>query len=229
MNISVVSFDGDMTLWDFLQVMRHSLQKTLEELQKQVKSQKVSDLTIKKMIDIRNRYAEDVQGKIWNLEEIRKGAFERTLEYVDHPDENLAAHLNTLYRKHRFEDIELYPDVIPTFDVLGQHFKIGLLSNGNTYPERCGLENYFKFVVFSQDIQVEKPDPRFFEIAAEQSGFELTKMLHVGDSLVNDVHGAKNVGGLTVWLNRNGETNNTEITPDYEVTSLTEILPILGL
>ncbi len=218
-----------MTLWDFLQVMRYSLQKTLEELQKHVKSQKVSDLTIEKMIDIRNRYAEDVQGKIWNLEEIRKGAFERTLEYVGHPDKNLASHLNTLYRKHRFEDIELYPDVIPTFDVLGQHFNIGLLSNGNTYPERCGLENYFEFVVFSQDIQFEKPNPRFFEIAAEQNGFELTQMLHVGDSLVNDVYGAKNVGGHTVWLNRNGETNNTEITPDYEVTSLTEILPILGL
>ena len=229
MNISVVSFDGDMTLWDFLQVMRHSLQKTLEELQKHVKSQKVSDLTIEEMIDIRNRYAEDVKGKIWNLEEIRKGAFERTLEYVDHPDENLASHLNTLYRKHRFENIELYPDVIPTFDVLKQHYNIGLLSNGNTYPERCGLENYFEFIVFSQDIQVEKPDPRFFMIAAERSGFDLTKMLHVGDSLENDVFGANNVGGYTVWLNRNGIANNTDIIPDYEVTSLTQILPILGL
>lgn len=218
-----------MTLWDFLQVMRHSLQKTLEELQKQVTSQRVSELTIEEMVDIRNRFAEEVKGKIWNLEEIRKGAFERTLEYVGHPNKNLAAHLNTLYIKHRFEDIELYPDVIPTFDVLRQHYNIGLLSNGNTYPERCGLEDYFEFVVFSQDIQVEKPDPRFFEIAAEQSGFELTKMLHVGDSLENDVFGAKNVGGYTVWLNRIGETNNTEIIPDYEVTSLIQILPILGM
>ncbi|MCG9128669.1 HAD family hydrolase [Candidatus Poribacteria bacterium] len=229
MKISVVSFDGDMTLWDFLQVMRHSLQKTLDELQKQLKTQEVSDLTIEEMINIRNHYADEVQGKIWNLEEIRRGAFERTLQYVGHPDKNLASHLNTIYLKHRFEDIELYPDVIPTFDRLTQHYSLGLLSNGNTYPNRCGLEDYFDFVVFSQDIEVEKPDVRFFEIAAQKCNLDLTKILHVGDSLVNDVYGAKNAGCYTVWLNRNGEKNNTEIQPDFEVTTLTEILPILAL
>ncbi|MDE0483245.1 MAG: HAD family hydrolase [Candidatus Poribacteria bacterium] len=229
MNISAVSFDGDMTLWDFLKVMRHSLQHTLMELQKQVPTPRALELTIDEMIAIRNQVAEEVKGKIWSLEEIRRNAFERTLEHVGHPNKKLAAHLNAIYLKHRFEDIELYPDVKPTFDVLAPHFKLGLLSNGNTYPERCGLEDYFAFVIFSQDVQVEKPDPRIFEITAQRAGCELGQMLHVGDSLENDVAGARNVGARTVWLNRERMRNNTETQPDYEVTSLTEIPAILGL
>ena len=229
MQISTISFDGDMTLWDFRKVMHHSLKHTLVELQRRVPTQRVLELTVDEMIVIRNQFAEEVKGKIWNLEEIRRRAFERTLEHVGCPDKSLAAHLNAIYLKHRFEDVELYPDVISTFDVLARHFKLGLLSNGNTYPERCGLEGYLTFVVFSQDVQIEKPDRRIFEITAKRAGCELAQMLHVGDSLENDVAGARNAGVHSVWLNREGEPNETEIRPDYEVVSLTEIPTILGL
>ena len=229
MQISTISFDGDMTLWDFRKVMRHSLKHTLAELQKQVPTTRVLELTIDEMIEIREQFAEEVKGKIWNLEEIRLRAFERTLEHVGCPDKELAAHLNAIYRKHRFEDIELYPDVIPTFDALAPHFKLGLLSNGNTYPERCGLEGYFTFVVFSQDVQVEKPDPRIFEITAQRAGCEFTQLLHVGDSLETDIAGARNAGVSSVWLNREGVLNDTETRPDYEVASLTEIPEIIRM
>lgn len=216
-----------MTLWDFLKVMRHSLNKTLTELQKHVPTQRALELTIDEMIYIRNQFAEETKGKIWNLEDIRKQAFERTLEYVGYPNKKLAAHLNTIYRKHRFEDIELYPDVIPTFDILAPHFKLGLLSNGNTYPERCGLEDRFAFVVFSQDVHFEKPHPKIFEITAQRAGCEYSQMIHVGDSLVNDVAGAQNVGISTVWLNRESVKNDTEIQPDYEISTLKELTAIL--
>ena len=229
LQISTISFDGDMTLWDFYKVMRHSLKQTLAELQKQVPTQRALKLTVDEMIAIRDQFAEEVKGEIWSLLEIRQRAFERTLEHVGHSDKDLAAHLNAIYRKHRYGDIELYPDVIPTFDILAPHFKLGLLSNGNTYPERCGLDGRFAFVVFSQDVQVEKPDPKIFQITAERAGCELHQILHVGDSLKNDVAGAKNVGAHTVWLNREGVANNTETQPDYEVASLAEIPEILGL
>ena len=229
LQISTISFDGDMTLWDFQKVMRHSLKHTLVELQKQVPTARVLELTVDKMIVIREQFAEEVKGKTWNLEEIRLRAFEKTLEHVGCSDKDLAAHLNAIYRKHRFEDIELYSDVIPTFDALAPHFKLGLLSNGNTYPERCGLEGYFTFVVFSQDVQVEKPDPRIFEITAQRAGCELAQILHIGDSIETDIAGARNAGVSSVWLNRENVLNDTETQPNYEVTSLTEIPAIVGL
>ena len=229
MNTSVISFDGDMTLWDFYRVMRHALKQTLTALQMQVPTQRALELTIDEMIWIREQYAKEVKGKIWNLEEIRRGAFERTLYSVGYPDKKLAADLNAIYLNHRFEDIELYPDVIPTFDVLTQHYKLGLLSNGNTYPGRCGLADYFSFVIFAQDVQVEKPDPKIFEITVQQAGCEFSQLMHVGDSLENDVAGAQNCGAHAVWLNREGTQNRTYIQPDYEIRSLTEIPAILGI
>ena len=58
---------------------------------------------------------------------------------------------------------------------------------------------------------------------------EFSQMLHVGDSLKNDVAGAQSVGAWTVWLNRDGVPNDTQIQPDYEVVSLSEIPEILRL
>ncbi len=229
MRISAISFDGDMTLWDFYKVMRHSLTHTLRELRQHVSTQRALDLTVEDMIAIRNRLAEEVKGEVWNLEEIRRLAFEKTLEYVGYPDGDLAMHLNKTYLKHRFEDIELYRDVVPALDILAPHFKIGLLSNGNSYPERCGLAGRFDFVVFAQDVRVAKPDRRIFQITAQRAGCPLEQLLHVGDSLEQDVAGAYAAGAHTVWLNRDGLTNDTGIKADYEISSLTNLPAILGI
>ena len=229
MQISALSFDGDMTLWDFYKVMRHSLMHTLRELRWHVPTQRALDLTVEDMIAIRNRLAEEVKGEVWNLEEIRRLAFEKTLEYVEYPDSDLAMHLNKIYLKHRFEDIELYQDVVPALDILAPHFKIGLLSNGNSYPERCGLAGRFDFVVFAQDVRVAKPDQRIFQITAQRAGCPLEQLLHVGDSLEQDVAGAYAAGAHTVWLNRDGLTNDTGIKADYEISSLTDLPAILGV
>ena len=229
MSISAISFDGDMTLWDFQKVMRHSLKKALVELRSLVPSQPAEDLSVEEMITIRNRVGDEVKGRIWNHEEIRLLAFERTLESVGCPDNDMASHLNKLYLKHRFEDTELYPDVVPSLDQLASRFKLGLLSNGNSYPERCGLEGRFAFVVFSQDVQIQKPDRRIFEITAKKAGCSLDQMLHVGDSLKNDVAGAHEAGAQTVWLNREGLTNETETKADHEINTLAELPGILGV
>jgi len=225
--IRALSFDGDMTLWDFEKVMRHSLSHALAELRKRIPGTSSANLTIDKMIEIRNSVAAELKGKILNLEEIRLHAFRRTLAYVGHRDDMLAADLNALYLEHRFEDIELYPDVIPALDALGRDFCIGLLTNGNSYPERCGLPERFSFTVFPQDVGVEKPDPGMFLAACGQAGCSPPGLMHIGDSLESDVAGANDVGAVSVWLNRGAKHNALGIDPDYEIRSLAELPGIL--
>jgi len=58
-------------------------------------------------------------------------------------------------------------------------------------------------VVFSQDYGIEKPDPRLFQIAVEKAGCSIQQLLHVGDSLTNDITGSMAAGIKSVWLNRN--------------------------
>lgn len=218
-----------MTLWDFQKVMRHALKKALEELRRLVPSRRAQDLTIEEMIAIRGEVEEEVKGEVWSHERIRLLSFERTLEHIGQPDREMAAHLNTIYLKHRFEDIELYPDAIPSLDRIARHYRLGLLSNGNSYPDRCGLEGRFAFVVFSQVVRVRKPDRRIFEITAQKAGCQMAELLHVGDSLKNDVMGANEAGARSVWLNRDGLLNDTGIRADHEISTLAELPGLLGV
>ncbi len=222
---TTLSFDGDNTLWDFEAVMRHSLECVRRELQH---SHQTVRITVNEMIRIRNEVATSLQGKVTNLEEIRLEAFRETLRRNDVHDDVLAKKLNALYLKHRFEDIELFPDVSPAFKSLSRDFRLGLLSNGNCYPDRCGLENVFEFVVFSQDHGVEKPDREIFEITLAEAKCRREEMMHIGDSLEKDVRGAQIAGIKSVWINRSREVNKTEIVPDFEIASLLELPEILN-
>ncbi len=212
--IRAVSFDGDGTLWDFEKVMRHSLRQVLNELER-INPRAASLLDIDKMIKVRERAAEELKGKTANLEEIRLQAFRETLKDIDKPNDILASHLNEVYLHHRFEDIELFEDVLPTLNALRSKYSLGLLSNGNSYPERCDLNGIFQFVVFSQNYGAAKPDSRLFEIALEKANCSKQELLHVGDSLENDVTGAINAGIRCVWLNRKQIKPNSGTMKEY--------------
>ena len=59
--IRAISFDGDMTLWDFDKVMRNSLAHTLGELRKHLPGSRCVALTVDRMIEIRNAVAEELK------------------------------------------------------------------------------------------------------------------------------------------------------------------------
>lgn len=226
--IKAVSFDADMTLWDFEKVMRHALGITLARLRDRFPGPASAAMTVERMVEIRNAVTLELEGEVLDFEAIRLQAFAHTVAAVGGDDPDLPEELNTLYRKHRFGDIELYPDVIPVLDVLGTRYVLGMLSNGNTYPEECGLPNRFAVVLFPPDVGKSKPAPAMFLEACRRVGCRPDELLHVGDSLTSDVQGANGVGALSVWLNRGGKPNTTEIQPDYEIRSLTELLEILA-
>jgi len=222
--ITTISFDADGTLWNFKQAMRRALTSTLNELGR-IMPERARSLSVEKMIAIRNQTAQELKGAAH--EQIRLAAFQRTLQSIEAADEALAERLCRMYLERRFNDIELYDDAIPTLDALRGEYTLGLLSNGNTYPDRCGLEGLFQFVVFAQDHDgIEKPDPRLFEIAIAQAGCAKRECLHVGDSLESDVAGATGAGIKAAWLNRDGRPNDSDARPDFEIETLTELVAI---
>jgi HAD superfamily hydrolase (TIGR01509 family) len=225
-DMTVVSFDGDGTLWDFEKVMQHSLHKVLHELEL-IAPDVAALLDINTMIRTRNEIAAELKGRTINLENIRFESFRKLLADIGCPDDSLAYYMNEVYLNHRFEDIELFSDVLPTLDVLRSRYTLGLLSNGNSYPERCGLQGVFQFVVFSQEYGIEKPDPSLFRIAVEKGRCSAQQFLHVGDSLQDDIGGAINAGVNYVWLNRKEIESTVDFEIAYEIRSLLELTEIL--
>jgi FMN hydrolase / 5-amino-6-(5-phospho-D-ribitylamino)uracil phosphatase len=225
--IKAISFDGDMTLWDFENVMRNSLAHALMELREHLPAARHVDLGVDRVIGIRNAVAEELKGQGVTLEWIRLEAFRRTIQTVGIDDHELAAHLNSIYLKHRFADIELYPDVLPILDSMTSRYVLGLVSNGNSYPERCGLRDRFTFVILAQNVGVEKPDPAIFQEACRRACCSPQQLMHIGDSLDTDVEGARRSGALSVWLNRDRKPNKTNIRPDHEIHLLTDLEKLL--
>src|SRR2546423_713236 len=178
--ITTISFDADGTLWDFSTVMQEALSRTLTELRAIVPGPQAETLTVADLKQTRDEVAKTLQGNKVSLEHIRLKAFEQTLRNLGRDDPELAAHLTTFYLEHRFTAITLYPDVLPLISMLRDTYYLGLVTNGNTYPDRCGLPNIFAFTIFAQDYDIQKPQPQFYEHVLSATHTQPHEIIHVG-------------------------------------------------
>ena len=128
----------------------------------------------------------------------------------------------------------VYPDVVNTLKILLESgIRMGIISN-TTNPEfikeeelrQTGLNTYFEFAIFSSGTPYRKPHPSIFNAAISRLNIKAENILFVGDDLKMDVLGAQSVRMPTAWLNRDRSTLVENITPLYQITSLSELLVI---
>ena len=137
------------------------------------------------------------------------------------------AALAELHAYHQESNLwELMPaDVLPALARLrarGLHLTIVSNANGKVRVlfDRLALTGYVDCILDSHEEGVEKPDPRFFEIALARSGARRETTIHVGDLYHVDVVGARAAGLRGVLLDEAG------LYPDADcprVQSLTEL------
>lgn len=135
------------------------------------------------------------------------------------------AELHTYHTAHNLW--ELVPDdVYPALAELREMgLRLTIVSNANgtlcAHLARIGLAPYVDCILDSCDEQVEKPDPRLFEIALERSAATRDSTIHVGDLYNIDVVGARNAGLRGVLVDQ------ADLRPDADcprVRSLTELV-----
>lgn len=100
-------------------------------------------------------------------------------------------------RENLWEHVE--PDVVPMLSALhDRHVRLVVVSNANGRLkhlfDRLDLSRWFDHLLDSHEWGVEKPDPRLFQIALEQSGADARTTAHVGDLYHVDVIGARRAG-----------------------------------
>lgn len=64
-----------------------------------------------------------------------------------------------------------------------------------------GLNPYFKNVIISEDVGVNKPDRAIFEHALNISGAGINDSIMIGDSLEADIYGAQDFGMKAIYFN----------------------------
>ena len=127
----------------------------------------------------------------------------------------------------------IFPDAYSTLTALQERgLVVGAVSNWVwTLPEllhALDLVKHFDFIAASSRIGFEKPHPRIFEWALEQSGVQASEAIHVGDHVDADVLGASGVGIQGVLIDRSHRYGGNEV-PDGTpvIASLDELLPIV--
>jgi putative hydrolase of the HAD superfamily len=86
-----------------------------------------------------------------------------------------------------------------------------------------GLDAYFDDYVFSTDVGLRKPHPKMFKIALSNLGVEASEAMYVGNSLAQDIKGAKGVG-IRAVLKCSAFCPQAEgVVPDHTVQTLSEV------
>ena len=111
------------------------------------------------------------------------------------------AALAELREYHRHDNLweHVEPDVAPALAALKDRgLRLVVVSNANGRLrhlfDRVDLTKWFDHVLDSHEWGVEKPDPRLFQLALEQSRAEAATTVHVGDLYHVDVAGARRAG-----------------------------------
>jgi putative hydrolase of the HAD superfamily len=91
--------------------------------------------------------------------------------------------------------------------------------------ERVGLAPLVDDVIASAAVGARKPEPAIFRCALERCGADPACAVHVGDSLEEDVAGARAAGIAAVWLNRGGRTGAEAPLGVRTVSALSEVDP----
>lgn len=225
---AAVSFDLDDTLLDFSAVLARSLEIALALIVERLGPERVAPLTPEGLQATRERVAEDAHpGE--TMEAIRERAFRASLAEIGCHDGELLAEVCAAYHAERFRAMPLFDDTLPMLDALRGRVRLAAASNGNSYPDRFGLEGRFDVVLLAQEHGVRKPDPAFFERLCDLAGCRPEEVVHVGDSVPADVVGARSAGLHAVWLNRAGLPTPAHLAGVPVIRSLAELPRLLHL
>jgi putative hydrolase of the HAD superfamily len=98
---------------------------------------------------------------------------------------------------------------------------------------RADLPKWFDHCTSSESAQSCKPDDRFFQVALQKSGLAPETVLFIGDSLEQDIAGARKAGMRTVLISEDegpapmhvGKVSPVE--PDYRISDLAELIGVV--
>ncbi len=124
--------------------------------------------------------------------------------------------------------VKFFPGAHEMLEALAEKYHLYALTNGNADIEKAGLGAYLDGAFSSADVGTSKPHADMFHAPLTHLNLQPGQAVHIGDNLVDDVHGANAVGMRTIWVNlREHERDADDPVPDHEVPNLASIVPLL--
>ena len=224
MDIKVITFDLDNTLWDvepaLLKAEQIQQAWLLEHRPGAADSMDHEALwEFRKSVWKRNPHLlhHVSQMRIQTLYELQIAA-----GYKEQEAREGAERAFSLFLEQR-QQVQLYEEALAVLEMLATRFTLGALTNGNADVYKTDAGDYFDFAFLAQDIGASKPHPDMFQAALEQTGVAAHNVVHVGDDPEHDIVGARQVGMHTVWMNSRAKHWPSGQRASREISNLREL------
>ncbi|MCP4584246.1 MAG: HAD family hydrolase [candidate division Zixibacteria bacterium] len=225
--IKAILFDIDDTLFD-----RNIAQSQMLELFKREYVDIFSDID-EHMINTAfleaDRYSTEAFFATGLVDSVRIKRFEIFLAMLGIEQEHARSMLNLYLDNYAKVDAEM-EGAKAVLKKLAEKYQLGVISNGLAKAQyqkldSIGIKNIFESITISEEVGLQKPDPRIFWKAGSGLDRKPEECLYVGNSYNIDILGAIAAGMASCWFNPGGNRPvEQERKPDYEISSLRDIL-----
>lgn len=226
---TAITFDLDDTLYD-----NHPTIFRAEALLKEKMTDrfpKAASIPRAELNAIKRRFIQDSPELASDMSKLRL----LTLNYIlaDEAKDNVEEAATEMYEFFYNErsKVPISNEVLTTLKNLSKKVPLVGITNGNLDTEQAGLNPYFKTILHASSSRPAKPHRCMFDEAAQYLSIAPKKILHVGDSLINDVFGAYQAGFQSAWFACNRpmllSKEKTLVLPDVQLSKLDDLFSLL--
>ena len=222
-----IFFDLDHTIWDF----DRNAEETLTELYAKYK---LSDLGLASCPDFISTYTKNNHqlwadyhlGKITKAH-LRAERFSKTFLQLGVKPDDVPQQFEEDYVNVSPTKTNLFAGAEEVLSFLQKNYELHIISNGFktttlTKMDLSNLNPYFKNVIISEDVGVNKPNPEIFKYALSKAKATKSQSIMIGDSIEADVDGALNFGLDAIFFNATQKEKPSHV--QHQVKNLTELL-----
>lgn len=227
-NYQHIFFDLDRTLWDFESNSVITLQEIFD-------SRKLESYGL--LFDDFVNYYKEYNHHLWDLYKLgkikkpylREERFRGSLKHFGIDSEELAEQVSQDYIYLSPRKTKLFPHSIEVLRELSKKYQLHIITNGFNEVqfikmEKSGLTPYFKEVITSETVGVQKPNPKVFEYALRKANAIVNESIMIGDDQDSDINGAQSIGMDTIFVNYYEEDLISQ--PTHHIQSLKELFTI---
>lgn len=224
--IRTITLDLDDTLWDIHPVIRRAEIRLYDWLGEHYP--RITEMFgIEEMRVLRDSVLEKHADKVYDLTFLRHTVLTEAADAAGY--EAFAVEEAFAVFDEVRNDVEMYPESRPALEALGARFTLIAVTNGNANLEMIGIDELFDGHVSAAMAGAAKPARPIFDAAVAMGGASAAETVHVGDQPLIDVHGAREAGLRTVWVNRSGDEWPEQYeAPEATVAHVGELVELLG-
>lgn len=127
------------------------------------------------------------------------------------------------------DNYRLLPHAREVIAELSKRYPLTVITNGFVELQykkidANGMRSFFRHIVLSEEVGMQKPDPDIFRYALSLNGVAADEAVMVGDSYSSDIQGAINAGIDQIWLS----TTHDDRPATHKITDIRELLELLS-